>query len=123
MSETRYGDGTATYEAEYRPRENRRTRWPHPDALSIVLFAVWVLGILASTVIPFLIVPPTSSDPEPAAVGWAFLASMAGVGVFVLAGLLLYRHLKSQAVLVFALVPAVSIVSGAVILTATLLAL
>ena len=56
-------------------------------------------------------------------VGYAFLASMVGVGIFVLAGLLMWRHLKSQAVLVFALVPAVSIVSGAIILTATLLAL
>lgn len=120
---TQYSDGTAAYEAEYRPREHRRTRWPRPDGLSFLLFGVWVVGILASTVIPFLIVPPTSNDPDPAQVGWAFLASMVGVGIFVLAGLLLWRHLKSQAVLVFALVPAVSIVSGAIILTATLLAL
>lgn len=123
MSETRYSDGTAAYEAEYRPREHRRTRWPRPDALSVVLFAVWVVGILVSTVVPFLIVPPTSSDPESAAVGYAFLASLVGVAIFVGAGLAMWRHLKSQSVLVFALVPAVSIGSGAIILTATLLAL
>lgn len=120
---TQYSDGAAAREAEYRPREHRRTRWPRPDTLSFVFFGLWVLGILVSTVVPFLIVPPTSTDPQPAAVGYAFLASMVGVGIFVTAGLLMWRHLKNQAVLVFALVPAVSIVSGAIILTATLLAL
>ena len=123
MTDTRFSDGSAAYEAEYRPREHRRTRWPKPDALSIVLFAVWVVGVLVSTVIPFLIVPPTSTEPEAGAVGLAFLASMVGVGIFVGAGLGMFRHLRSQAVLVFALVPAVSIGSGAIILTATLLAL
>lgn len=120
---TQYSDGTAAYEAEYHPHDRRKTRWPRPDAVSVLLFAVWVVGVLVSTVIPFLIVPPTSSDPGSAEVGYAFLASMVGVGIFVSAGLLMFRHLKNQAVLVFALVPAVSIVSGAVILTATLLAL
>ena len=120
---TQYSDGAAAYEAEYSPRAHRRTRWPRPDALSFALFGVWVVGILVSTVIPFLIVPPTSSNPESADVGYAFLASMVGVAVFVAAGLMMWRHLKNQAVLVFALVPAVSIVSGAIILTATLLAL
>ena len=123
MTPTRLSDGTAAYEAEYRPREHRRTRWPKPDALSVVLFAVWVVGILVSTVIPFLIVPPTSGNPQPGDVGLAFLASMVGVGIFIMAGLGMFWHLKSQAVFVIALVPAVSIVSGAVILTATLLAL
>ncbi|MFC3690182.1 hypothetical protein [Aquipuribacter hungaricus] len=123
MSDTRFHDGTAAHEAEYRPREHRQTRWPKPDALSLVFFAVWVVGILVSTVIPFLIVPPTSTDPDSGAVGLAFLASMVGIGIFVVAGLLMWRHLKSQAVLVFALVPAVSVGSGAIILTATLLAL
>lgn len=123
MSNTGYRDGSAAYEAEYRPRGHRRTRWPKPDALSMVLFALWVVGILVSTVVPALIVPPTSTDPEPTRVGLAFLASMVGVGIFVAAGVAMYRHLKTQSVLVFALVPAVSIVSGAFILTATLLAL
>ncbi len=123
MSDTRYGDGTAADEAEYRPRGHRQTRWPKPDALSVVLFLVWAAGILVSTVVPFLIVPPTSTNPQESAVGYAFLASMVGVAIFVAAGLMMWRHLKSQSVLVFALVPAVSIVSGAVILTATLLAL
>ena len=123
MSDTRYSDGTAAREAEVTPRGHRPTRWPKPDAVSLLLFAGWVVGVLVSTVVPFLIVPPTSSDPVAADVGIAFAASMAGVGLVVLCGLLMWRHLKNQAVLVFALVPAVSIVSGAIILTATLLAL
>lgn len=124
MSQTQYGnDDTARREAEVTPRGHRSTRWPKPDALSLLLFAGWVVGVLVSTVIPFLIVPPTSASPEPGAVGIAFAVTMAGVGIFVLCGLLMWRHLKNQAVLVFALVPAVSIVSGGVILTATLLAL
>lgn len=123
MSETRYSDGTAAREAEYRPREHRRTRWPKPDLVSLLLFAGWVAGVAVSTVIPFLIVPPTSSSPEASQVGIAFGVTMLGVAIFVVSGLLLWRHLRSQAVLVFALVPAVSIVSGGVILTATLLAL
>lgn len=123
MSETRHHDGRARDEAEYRAREHRTTRWPRPDVRSIGLFALWTLGIAVATVIPFLIVPPTSNDPQAAQVGIAFAVTMLGVAIFVGAGLLLFRHLKNQAVLVFALVPAVSIVSGGVILTATLLAI
>ncbi len=123
MSDTRYSDGGARDEAEYRALGHRATRWPRPDVRSIGLFAIWTLGIAVATVLPFLIVPPTSSEPEPARVGIAFAVTMLGVAIFVGAGLLLFRHLKSQAVLVFALVPAVSIISGGVILTATLLAI
>ena len=122
MTQTRFGD-SAAYEAQYRPREHRRTRWPKPDALSLALFAVWVVGVLVSTAVPYVIVPPMSSEPRAGDVGLAFLASMVGIGIFAGAGLLMFRHLKNQAVLVFALVPAVSIGSGAIILTATLLAL
>jgi hypothetical protein len=117
----------ASPDAEYSradgPPGRKAMRWPHPDGLSIVLFLGWVAGILVSTVIPFLIVPPQSVDPEPSAVGTAFAVTMVGVAIFVGFGLLLWRHLRVQGVLVFALVPAVSIVSGGVILTATLLAL
>ncbi|WP_380169142.1 hypothetical protein [Jannaschia sp. R86511] len=123
MTETRYSDGTARREAEYTARGHRPTRWPHPDVRSIGLFAIWTLGVAVSTVVPFILVPPTSAAPDPGQVGLAFAATMLGVAIFVGAGLLLWRHLKVQSVLVFALVPAVSIVSGGVILTATLLAL
>jgi hypothetical protein len=123
MTDTRWSEGTAAREAEYTARGHRTMRWPKPDALSILLFLGWVAGILVSTVIPYLIVPPTSGDPDPGRVGMAFAVSLGGVAIFVLCGLGLWRHLRSQAVLVFALVPAVSIVSGAVILMATLLAI
>jgi hypothetical protein len=123
MSDTRFDDATAAREAQYVPHGHRTMRWPKPDALSVLLFLGWVVGILVSTVVPYFIVPPTSGDPDPSQVGIAFAVTMLGVGIFVLAGLGLWRHLRSQAVLVFALVPAVSIVSGGVILTATLLAL
>lgn len=123
MTDTRYHDGTAAREAEYTAHGHRTMRWPKPDAVSILLFAGWVAGVLVSTVIPFLIVPPTETDPQQGQVGLAFAVTMLGVAIFVGCGLLLWRHLKSQAVLVFALVPAVSIVSGGVILTATLLAI
>ncbi len=123
MTDTRYSDGTSRQEAEYTAHGHRTTNWPHPDVRSIGLFAIWTLGIAVSTVLPFLIVPPTSSSPESGQVGIAFAVTMVGVAIFVGAGLLLSKHLKSQAVLVFALVPAVSIVSGGVILTATLLAI
>jgi hypothetical protein len=126
-SRTSTVSATASADAEYSradgPPGRRAMRWPHPDGLSIVLFLGWVAGILVSTVIPFLIVPPQTVDPEPASVGTAFAVTMVGVAIFVGSGLLLWRHLKVQGVLVFALVPAVSIVSGGVILTATLLAL
>ncbi len=123
MTETRYHDGTAAREAEYTARSHRRTRWPRPDAVSILLFAGWVAGVAVSTIVPWLIVPPTTDDPQAAQVGIAFAVTMVGVAIFVGSGVLMFRHLKNQAVLVFALVPAVSIVSGGVILTATLLAL
>lgn len=123
MTDTRYSDGSTAREAEYTARGHRTTRWPKPDAVSLLLFFGWLVGIAVSTVIPYFIVPPTSGNPEPSQVGIAFAVTMLGVLIFVGSGLLLYRHLRSQAVLVFALVPAVSIVSGGVILTATLLAL
>lgn len=124
MSETRSSDRPLSRaEAEYTAKDRRRTRWPRPDATSILLFIGWVAGIAVSTVIPLLIVPPTASDPDSGLVGIAFAVTMVGVALFVGSGLLMWRHLKSQAVLVFALVPAVSIVSGGVILTATLLAI
>jgi hypothetical protein len=129
MTETRSADAEyarADYaqEAEYTPTGRRPFRMPKPDALSIALFGGWVVGVLVSTVVPFLIVPPsTETSPEPSSVGLAFAVTMLGVAIFVGCGLLLWRHLKSSAVLVFALVPAVSIVSGGVILTATLLAI
>lgn len=106
-----------------RRADHRATRWPRPDALSFVLFAGWALGILLSTVVPYLVVPPTSPDPDPARVGIAFGITMVGIAIFAGCGALLAKHLKSQAVLVFALVPVVSIFSGGIILTATLLAL
>ncbi|MFC5382551.1 hypothetical protein [Aquipuribacter nitratireducens] len=123
MTQTSSEDARYAREAEYTPSGRKPFRLPKPDALSLVLFAGWVAGVLVSTVVPFLIVPPTSPDPAPSQVGYAFLATMVGVAIFVGSGLLLWRHLKSSAVLVFALVPAVSIVSGGVILTATLLAI
>ena len=123
MTEMRYSDARAREEAEYTAHERPRMRWPHPDVRSVGLFALWTLGIAVSTVIPFLIVPPDSDDPAAGAVGIAFAVTMLGVAIFAGAGLLLWRHLRSQSVLVFALVPAVSIVSGGVILTATLLAI
>ena len=123
MTDTRYSDGTPRQHAEYTARGHRKTNWPHPDVRSIGLFAIWTLGIAVSTVLPFIIVPPTSSSPDPGQVGIAFAVTMVGVAIFAGAGMLLSQHLKSQAVLVFALVPAVSIVSGGVILTATLLAI
>lgn len=109
--------------AEYTASGHRQMRWPRPDALSILFFVGWVLGILVSTVIPYLILPPTTADPEAGLVGIAFAVTIAGIGIFVLSGLAMWRHLRSQAVLVFALVPAVSIGSGGIILTATLLAI
>ncbi|WP_336923838.1 hypothetical protein [Aquipuribacter sp. SD81] len=113
---------TAVYSRADGPPGRRATRWPHPDGVSVLLFLLWVVGVLVATVIPFLIVPPQSDDPAASQVGIAFAVTMLGVAIFVGAGLLLWRHLRLQAVLVFALVPAVSIVSGGVILTATLLA-
>ena len=80
MSSSRYSDSTAVHEAEVTPRGHRATRWPKPDALSIVLFLGWAAGIAVSTIVPFLIVPPTASDPVPADVGIAFAALITGFG-------------------------------------------
>ena len=102
---------------------HRPTRWPHPDALSLVFFAGWVVGVLVATVIPYSLVPPTSLDPDPARVWTAFGVTLVGIVIFVVSGMLLSRHVKSQAAMIMALVPVVSIGAGSIILTATLLAL
>ena len=102
---------------------HRPTRWPHPDALSLVLFGGWVVGILVATVIPYSLVPPTTRDPDTVRVWTAFGVTLVGIVIFVVSGLLLSRHIKSQAAVVMALVPVVSIGAGSIILTATLLAL
>jgi hypothetical protein len=89
--------------------------------VTLGLLLLWLIGIGVSTIIPWLIVPPTADDPDAADVWLAAAVSAAGIVIFAGAGLLEYARTKDSSVLTWALIPAVAIGSGALIFTATLL--
>ncbi len=98
-------------------------RWPRPTPINIALIGIWVFGVLFATIVPWTLVSPTDTDPEPASVGLAFGASALGIMIFALAGIGMYRRTRNGSLLAFALIPGVSIGTGAIIFTATLLSL
>ncbi len=117
---------TETAEATPGRRARPRTAWPRVDAVLVGAVLLWLLGLAVAVVVPALIVPPqggmASMETTPSEVGAAFAVTLLGIAIFTGASLWLYRHSRNSAVLVIGLIPAVSIGSGAIILTATLLA-
>ncbi len=98
-------------------------RWPRPTAGNVILAAVWVAGIAFATLVPWTIVSPMDTSPEPGRVWLACAASALGIAVFAAAGIAVYRRTGNGSLLAWALIPGVSIGTGAVIFTATLLSL
>jgi hypothetical protein len=85
----------------------------------MIIAGVWVLGLLLALVVPALIVRPGERTAPEAQVWVAFGCTVAGAGVMLLAAWALYRHSRDWADAVWGIVPAISVVIGGVILTAT----
>jgi hypothetical protein len=90
--------------------------------VSLVLVLVWLAGVGIATAVPWTIVAPTATDPDPRDVWLAAAVSVAGIAIFAGAGIAEYVHTRSRSVLTWALIPGVAIGAGVLIFTATLLA-
>lgn len=94
-------------------------RWPQPDRQSVLIVGVWVLGLILALLVPALIVGPTELTAPAGQVWTAFGCTVVGAIVMLLAAAALYRHSGDWADLVWGVVPAVSVIVGGVIFTAT----
>jgi hypothetical protein len=94
-------------------------RWPHPDAPTLTLVAVWAVGIFVALFVPALFVAPTAQHPPTGRVWFAFGSTVLGSVIMLAASAVLWRRRADSSVLLMGVVPAVSCVAGGVILAAT----
>src|SRR3954453_10695227 len=94
-------------------------RWPRPDRGSVVLGAVWVLGLLIALVVPALIVPPNETNPDVGRTWFAFLFTVIGAAIMIGVSLAQFRRKHDGAILTIGSVSAISVVLGGIILVAT----
>jgi hypothetical protein len=94
-------------------------RWPRPDRGSVVLGAIWVIGLLIALAVPALIVPPNETNPDVGRTWFAFLFTMIGAGTMLLMSLLQFRRKRDGAILTLGSVSAISVILGGIILVAT----
>jgi peptidoglycan/LPS O-acetylase OafA/YrhL len=94
-------------------------RWPRPDRRTIVLAAVWLVGLLVALVVPAFIVSPTARNPSAGQAWLAFAFTMLGAGVMLAASMVHYRRKRDASVLTLGGVSAAALVLGGIILVAT----
>jgi peptidoglycan/LPS O-acetylase OafA/YrhL len=94
-------------------------RWPHPDATTLVLVGLWAVGLVVALLLPAAFVSPTEKNPATGDVILAFGTTLLGAAVMIGVAAVLWRRVKDASVLVMGLVPAVAVVAGGVILSAT----
>ena len=111
--------GSVGGRADLGDRAQAKVRWPHPDRTSVIIAGGWLFGLLLALVVPALIVSPGERTAPDAQVWAAFGCTVAGAAVMLLAAWALYRHSRDWADAVWGIVPALSVVIGGVILTAT----
>lgn len=97
--------------------------WPRPTPVNFALVLVWLAGILFATIVPWFIVSPTELNPDPGRVWLAAAASGVGILIFASAGIATYLRTRNGSLLAWALIPGVSIGTGAIVFTATLLSI
>jgi hypothetical protein len=90
-----------------------------PPASSLVSLAVVAAGYLLALVGPSLVVAPTASSAPAGRLATAFGLTALGVAVAVVAAGLAYRRTRNWSWLVIASIPAVALIAGGAILTAT----
>ena len=94
-------------------------RWPRPDRGSIIIGAVWVLGLLISLVVPALIVPPNTTHPDVGRTWFAFLFTVIGAGIMLTMSLVQFRRNRDGSILTLGSVSAIAVLLGGIILVAT----
>ena len=94
-------------------------RWPRPDRVTLVLLAVYAVGLVIALAVPALIVPPTAKHPTTAQTWTAFLFTLIGVVIMLVATVVQYRRSKDASVVTLGGVSAVAVLLGGIILVAT----
>jgi hypothetical protein len=94
-------------------------RWPRPDRGSVVLGAIWVIGLLIALAVPALIVPPSETNPDVGRTWFAFLFTVIGAGTMLLMSLLQFLRKRDGTILTLGTVSAISVILGGIILVAT----
>ena len=94
-------------------------RWPRPDRTSIIIGAVWVLGLLISLVVPALIVPPNTTHPDVGRTWFAFLFTVIGAGIMLTMSMVQFRRNRDGSILTLGSVSAIAVLLGGIILVAT----
>jgi hypothetical protein len=94
-------------------------RWPRPDRGSVVLGAIWVIGLVIALAVPALIVPPSETHPDVGRTWFAFLFTVIGAGIMLVVSMLQFRRKRDGAILTLGSVSAISVILGGIILVAT----
>jgi hypothetical protein len=94
-------------------------RWPRPDRGSVVLGAIWVIGLLIALVVPALIVPPSATNPNVGRTWFAFLFTVIGAGIMIGVSLVQFRRKRDGSILTLGTVSAIAVFLGGIILVAT----
>jgi hypothetical protein len=106
--------GTAGHDRAQAP-----IRWPRPDGPTLVLIAIWVIGLLVALVVPALIVPPNATHPNVGRTWFAFLFTVLGAAIMLGVSLTAFRRTRDGTTLTFGGVAAISVFLGGIILVAT----
>jgi hypothetical protein len=94
-------------------------RWPRPDRGSVVLGAIWVIGLLIALAVPALIVPPNATHPNVGRTWFAFLFTVLGAAIMVGVSLFQFRRKRDGSILTLGTVSAIAVFLGGIILVAT----
>lgn len=105
------------------PAEEERAqapiRWPRPDRYTLVLGAVWLVGLLVAIAVPALIQSPSARNPDVGTTWFAFLFTCIGAGIMLTCSVLQYRRKRDASVLALSGVAAAAVFLGGIILVAT----
>lgn len=85
----------------------------------LAVAALWLGGAAFATVLPALVVPPASTSATPGALLGAFSLTAVGVGIMVIACLVLYRRVHERGILILATVPTGVLLAGGFVLLGT----
>ncbi|MGZ4625882.1 MAG: hypothetical protein ACXV3S_06255 [Kineosporiaceae bacterium] len=94
-------------------------RWPRPDPGTLILGAIYFVGLIIALAVPALIVPPSSRNPDVGRTWFAFLFTLIGAGIMLVSALLEFRRKRDSMILTLALVSAITVFLGGIILVAT----
>src|SRR3954451_21823506 len=84
-------------------------RWPRPDAGSVVLGAIWVIGLRIALAVPALIGPPNATRPDVGRTWFALLFTVLGAGIMLVVSMLQFRRKRDGAILTLGTVSAISV--------------